>query len=133
MKRGFTLIELIVVIAIIAVLSAMVLISVRSAKTKSRDAQRIANMSEINNALNLYENTNRQYPIYTGNITSSDTMSLALESAGTISQTPVDPLNSLPYVYTYSSSDGTTFTLGFCLETNAVQGYSQGCGHTITP
>ena len=133
MKKGFTLIELIVSIAIIAVLSAMIFVSIKEAKIKSRDAQRIANMREINNALNLYENANSQYPIYTGNITGSDPMSIALKNTKSMLITPTDPLNSAPYIYTYSSSDGTTFTLGFCLETNTIQGYSQGCGNTITP
>ncbi|HDO23649.1 MAG TPA: prepilin-type N-terminal cleavage/methylation domain-containing protein [bacterium] len=132
MKKGFTLIELIVVVAIIALLLATIMVSLSNVKSKSRDAQRMANMRELNNALNLYENSTMQYPVYNGNITGSDPMSNALKTVKSMMQTPTDPLNSAPYIYTYTS-DGTSFVLGFCLETDSIQGYSQGCGNTITP
>lgn len=52
-KTGFTLIELLVVIAIIGVLSGVVLESLNSARTKSRDASRLATVDQINKALEL--------------------------------------------------------------------------------
>jgi prepilin-type N-terminal cleavage/methylation domain-containing protein len=62
-KRGFTLIELLVVIAIIGVLASVVLASLNTARLKSRDARRIADIKQIQLALELYYDANSaSYP-----------------------------------------------------------------------
>lgn len=53
-STGFTLIELLVVIAIIGVLASVVLASLNTARRKSRDARRIADVKQIQLALELY-------------------------------------------------------------------------------
>jgi type II secretion system protein G len=63
MKRGFTLIELLVVIAIIGMLSSVVLASMNSARTKARDARRLADIKQFQTALEFYYNDNGSYPI----------------------------------------------------------------------
>jgi prepilin-type N-terminal cleavage/methylation domain-containing protein len=52
--KGFTLIELLVVIAIIGLLSTMAVYAINVARMKSRDARRLADMRQIQTALNLY-------------------------------------------------------------------------------
>ncbi len=59
---GFTLIELLVVIAIIGILASTVIASLNSARKKSRDARRIADLKQIQLALELYYNSNNGYP-----------------------------------------------------------------------
>jgi len=61
-KRGFTLIELLVVIAIIGILSSIIMVSLSSAKARSRDAKRVADIKNIQLALDLYFNDNGVYP-----------------------------------------------------------------------
>jgi type II secretion system protein G len=52
--RGFTLVELLVVLAIIGLLSSIVLTSLNAARVKARDATRKSQVSEFQNALQLY-------------------------------------------------------------------------------
>lgn len=62
-KKGFTLIELLVVIAVIGVLSGVVLQSLGSARVKSRNTQRIANIDQIAKALQVATTgTTNQFP-----------------------------------------------------------------------
>lgn len=59
---GFTLIELLVVMAIIGMLASIVMTGVNLTRRKARDAQRVANMRVIRDALNIYYNDNGSYP-----------------------------------------------------------------------
>jgi len=52
--RGFTLIELMVVSAIIALLTSVILGSLGEAKAKSRDSERVQEMKTLQTALELY-------------------------------------------------------------------------------
>ncbi len=60
--RAFTLIELIVVVAIIAMLISVILSSLGQARQKSRDAAKIQAMREVRTALQLYFTENGFYP-----------------------------------------------------------------------
>lgn len=103
-SRGFTLIELLVVIAIIGILSSVVLASLNSARKKGRDARRIADLKQLQLALELYYDSNQSYPV-TG---ATFAASLAPLTAGQfISQIPQDPTNAATYIYSYASADGT--------------------------
>jgi prepilin-type N-terminal cleavage/methylation domain-containing protein len=55
-KHGFTLIELIVVFAIIALLTTVVIASLNNARQKGSDAGKIRALAEVRNALNVYFN-----------------------------------------------------------------------------
>src|SRR5450432_3597848 len=61
-NKGFTLIELLVVIAIIGLLASVVLLALNSARAKSRDAKRIADIIQLASAMELYFNDQNTYP-----------------------------------------------------------------------
>lgn len=63
---GFTLIELLVVISIIGLLASVVLVSLNSARAKGRNVKRLADMKQLQTALDLYYDKNNKYPGDTG-------------------------------------------------------------------
>jgi prepilin-type N-terminal cleavage/methylation domain-containing protein len=61
-KRGFTLLELLTVIAIIGLLSAIVFSLLSEARAKGRDAQRLQTIAELRKAVDLYYAEYGYYP-----------------------------------------------------------------------
>jgi len=64
-NSGFTLIELLVVVSIIGLLASVVLTSLSSARSKSRDSKRLQTMIQMRTGVELYRTTvspNDQYP-----------------------------------------------------------------------
>jgi len=62
LASGFTLIELLTVVAIIGILTSVVLMNLNIARERGRDAQRIGNVNQIQNAIALYQNDNGGVP-----------------------------------------------------------------------
>lgn len=64
LTKGFTLIELLVVVSIIGMLASVVLVSLQGARNKAKDAKLIAEMRELQKAMELYrlDNSANPYP-----------------------------------------------------------------------
>src|SRR4030042_6531047 len=92
-ERGFTLIELLVVIAIIGLLSTLAVVSLNSAREKSRDAKRVSDIKQIQTALEMYYNDKNANPIKTTAVNLGETTpaTLTLSSAG-FAATAVSPI-----------------------------------------
>lgn len=107
-RKAFTLIELLVVIAIIGLLASIVLIALSGARVKARDAKRVADLSQIQTALELYySDTNTGYPPVdcestSGRYSACWTTFLPAQYIATM---PVDPLN-VASSYGYYYADG---------------------------
>jgi len=62
LKSGFTLVELLVVMAILGILTVITLGNFRTSQIKARDAQRKSDLRQISNALEAYYNDHAGYP-----------------------------------------------------------------------
>jgi prepilin-type N-terminal cleavage/methylation domain-containing protein len=53
-NKGFTIIELLIVVAIIGILAAIIVASLNNARARGRDVRRIRDIQEMHNAIELY-------------------------------------------------------------------------------
>ena len=61
-KKGFTLIELVIVISIIALLSGISVFALNNARSSGRDAKRRGDLAQIASGLELYKSDCNVYP-----------------------------------------------------------------------
>lgn len=102
--RGFTLIELLVVIAIIGILSSIVLASLNTARQKSRDARRVADIKQLQLAMQLYYDASSTYPTALSELVPTY-----------IATVPTDPVAQAAYGYERLSS-GASYAICANLE-----------------
>jgi len=118
-KQGFTLVELLVVIAIIGLLSTLSIVALNSARARSRDARRVADVKQIQTALEMYFNDAASYPaaVASGTSIAYDT-GIGTTTYMQVVPTPPTPddgcTGSVEYSYTQTGS-GASYTLEYCL------------------
>jgi len=127
-RQGFTLIELLVVIAIIGLLSTLAVVALNNARSKGRDAKRVADIKTIQTALELYFADSNGYPDgktatetlgQAGALTLSKTAGFADAVVGTtyMGKVPANPTpGGAAYTYKTDAVAGTIYTIGFTLE-----------------
>ena len=138
-KKGFTLIELLVVIAIIGLLSTLSVLALNGARARARDAKRIADIKQIQTALEMYYNDNNSYPAAA--LTQLTTTTPPLMRVIPTAPTPADgscttSTGSNPYTYTFQAggsggSATASYTLTYCL--GFATGNVASGVHTATP
>lgn len=118
-NKAFTLIELIVVIAILAGFVALLFPNFMEVRMKSRDVQRKSDLKSLQKALELYKQ-NQSLPIYPATLPSTcGTLSDA--TAVYMQKIPQEPLtrcgvDAKNYYYLRNVADSGRYTLNACLE-----------------
>ncbi|MBC5800204.1 MAG: prepilin-type N-terminal cleavage/methylation domain-containing protein [Candidatus Eremiobacteraeota bacterium] len=111
-ERGFTLVELMVVVAIIALLAAIIIPNYVHSRASAAVAQSEANLKQIATALELYRTDNQQYPPANGLVTPA---LFAPPGGGTstgvnpyLTATPYNALGHQQYTYTFVAGAGNS-------------------------
>ncbi|MCM8787805.1 MAG: prepilin-type N-terminal cleavage/methylation domain-containing protein [Candidatus Omnitrophica bacterium] len=120
-KKGFTFVEILVVVTIIGVLTTVGAVSYRSANVKSRDGKRKADLEQIRAALEMCRTDTGSYPSglsFGGSLTCGGNTYL--------NPIPQDPL-SPNYNYRYNRLTATTYCLCAQLE-GSNPGTNCNCG-----
>lgn len=114
MRKGFTLIELLIVIAIIGLLATLAIVSLTTAQQKARDTKRLADVKQIQNAVELYFSEIGNYPA------SATWAALGTDVGPYISTMPIDPNNDGDEYYAYMVNEsGNEYYVGALLEDTA--------------
>ena len=142
--KGFTLVEILVTVTIIAILASIAVIATNQARLKSRDIKRISNAREIVNALEAYYARNQSYPtmIFRGQ---------PIESNGKeyLKEVPSNPFprtdggcadsdytyitTTTGYKFTFCiGSDNSRFEKGIVICRNGNCGFKEDCSGVIT-
>ncbi len=118
-SKGFTILELIVVAAIISLLASIILSRLDLSRAKARDAQKVSELKSLQNALELYYLDGTGYPGsastdtgYYSNSPSDNTMTNILQplvQAGYLSVIPTPPKGTPSGldIYYYYTSDAS--------------------------
>lgn len=61
-NKGFTIVELLIVIVVIAILAAITIVAFNGTQVRARDTARITKVKEISKAIELYQVDNGTYP-----------------------------------------------------------------------
>lgn len=134
-EKGFTLIELLVVIAIIGILATIVLVSLNTAREKSRDVRRISDLRQVALALEMYYDDESGYPSDT--VASDDdwaVLDTELEAAPVyMTSVPVDPSSNTYYYHPdgTTANGATNYVLGATLENASHSAFDDDVDGTV--
>ncbi len=107
-RRGFTLIELVIVISVLAILSGVLVPRVANHMKSARDARRLADIKTIRNAIEQYYLDKGDFPRANANsayggwdVSHDGNFITALREHGYLEEMPSDPINDGTYHYRY--------------------------------
>lgn len=108
-QRGFTLIEMMIVVAIIAILVSILVPNFVRARAQAQTSACESNLKEIATAIELFQTDNDHYPS-SGTVNSQND-----ELQPYMKQTPVDPAAGPGAYYTFTVTDPDTGTAEYTI------------------
>ena len=112
LQKGFTIIELLIVIAIIAILAGLVLNNFQGAQAKARDTQRVTRINAIHSKLEEFYNEGNGYPAAaqtTANFPGIDANAVKDPRGGTLTSTIVADAAAMNSEAAPTSGSGNEF------------------------
>lgn len=142
-QKGFTLIELIVVISILAILAGALIPRVTNHMAETRDARRLSDIKGVQSAIEQFYVDKQRYPdskpnaSYGGwDVSNDGNLIPELVQYGYLPEAPRDPINDATYFYSYylydkgtagCKGDGKFYVLGVkAFETSAFAARNKG-------
>ena len=123
MKKGFTLIEMAVVILIIGLLAGIVLRNIGGQSIQARDTKRVGDLRVLTNYLAQYLSKQGQFPNTPATSQNWSNLTNAFNSAGIYVNLPRPPAGD-PYIY-FPCNDGSNLTNHFVLRARLEQTSTQ--------
>jgi prepilin-type N-terminal cleavage/methylation domain-containing protein len=120
-SKGFTIIELIVVIAIIAVLAAIVMVNVTQYINKSKDAAIKGNMATIMTNAAVYFDTNGNYTAFCGTTGATLAMTAADNAWGTGGTAAICVPNATGTAFCACKQEKVDTTKVFCIDSSGAK------------
>lgn len=139
---GFTIIELLVAIAIIGILASVVITSFSDSRGKSRDARRKEDLNAIRHAIELYYNTNNALPGSSGpgncnSASGCNSMDAQPWIPGLVPQfigeLPLDPRNSATFKYRYRPTNTLDYEIDAPVEADFTSAANDGGNENSCP
>ncbi len=133
-QAGFTLMELLIVIAIVGILVSVSVVSYSSAQRKSRDSRRHTDMKALQSAWEQYYADNASnYP--GGTSAAVCTLSMMTNSTTYLpGGLPIDPKSGTPYTQMYPAwSSCTSSSYCFCAGLEGEANSTKDCGGNNAP
>lgn len=125
--RGFTLLELLVSITIIAVLTAIGIVSYSSVNKRSRDVKRKGDLEQIRSALEMYRADNSAYPNIGTGFLDAQGLSTSLVTSGYMPAIPDDPNSTPNYYYQAITTSGVYSSYCICADLETISSSQSTC------
>lgn len=107
LRRGFTIVELLVVVVVISILATITIVTYEGVQERGRDAQRVSDAKAIEKAIDMYRSENLTLPAHvtpsweSSYVQAEGQFMKSLVDTDSINEVPVDPINDATHHYRF--------------------------------